>query len=386
MKLGIAALLVGLGLWIGFRAVFILEAERAVLSRPVMVLRTPITGSIDKDTTAEGALVQADTPVFSVYDARVDLSREIELTRLRDRLRGEVASAERVATALHEMHSAFSQRDRSNRSVQRVQLEKQLAEANAAEEAQRALLMNAEQEVQRSRALDTVGIESQRDLERAEMQLWSATAAAERSKYQRQGLRSLVDAVSRGALVDTSAGVGFTYARQKVDEVSLRLLQQQQELERLHADLAGTEASLSREQSRTKLLTRADVTPGKGARIWRRFVSRGSHVVAGQALAEALDCSAAYVSALVYVRQARKLRVGSRARVSLRDDDASYAAEVVNIGASGGGTGGWAPVLAAPPNVPGTMDELVPVVVRLSDQLPATLGSCAAGVDAEIRF
>jgi multidrug resistance efflux pump len=382
--MSIAVGLVGLGSWLGFRSLFVSESERAVLARHLIVLRSPISGQVESTELTEGALLQGGAEAFVIKDPRADTWHETELVQERERLLGEQAAMERALDSLSRMRKSYRNGEERSRAVQVKQLEAMLAGAQADEGSQRALAATADEQLRRSRALGDAGLKPQAELEQAQAMRESAAAAAEKAAHQRESLAMLVSAVSSGAPVDTSTGVGFSYARQRADDVSLLVLTTQREVQRLSASLAALDASITLEKSRASLLQRSPVQVGRRSRIWRRFASSAAFVTAGQPLADAIDCSEEFVSALVYARHAAKLRVGSIARVTLRDDQTDYRGELVNIGADSPNV--VAPALDPPADTTGTTNELVRVLIRLVDAPARLHAACEAGVDARVRF
>jgi multidrug resistance efflux pump len=385
-KLALGASLVASGVVILYRHFFVSQAERAILGRPLVVLRTPINGSVQKANVVEGSVLGPDAEVFEIYDPRAEVWKASELAERQQALQGTLAAMESTLTELDELRRGHKDSELQSREVQRIQLRSQLADARAAELAGRAQAAKSASQLARSVSLQADGIAAVQDLEQATAQQQVAEAGLRQATNQTEALTSLLRAISSGTPVDTAAGVGFSYSRQRSDELTVALVTRHEEVEQQRAQLRAVEAQLEQEKRRAELRQRSSPRFGKRVRVWRRLVGLQDYVSAGQPLAEGLDCSQAFVSALVYIRHAEKLRVGSRARVELNGNGTEYSGQIVTIGALAEGTTSLAPALPEPMPLIGKSDELVPVTVRLDAPAKLPLETCEAGTNARVFF
>lgn len=385
IKVVVGALLFTMGVLIAIRSLFFARSERAVLSRALLTIRTPISGNLEQASALEGAIASPAQALFTVTDDRADLSLLSALSERCRTLENEVEALQRAIGALDEIREAYGRAAGVSTRAQQAQLKALLAEAKAVETARLREAQLTAAQLARSQSLEGFGLASREQLEQATVRQENAEAGFQQAKYQRQSLNTLIRAVSTGASIESSSGTNFTYAKQRADDIAVALVGRSQELEVRKGEHAAVKAALEAERRRADLLRRSVVTSSNRMRIWRALSSPGLHVSAGQPLAEALDCSREYISALVYVRHASKIAVDSHAAVELYGDDREYRAVVVSIGPPGQNPVAVAPALPPPPSNVGTSDELVPVLLRLegAEHLRA---NCAAGIDAEVTF
>jgi hypothetical protein len=375
--------LLAVGLTAGWQGLFVPQAERALMGRRVIALRSPIEGLVERAEAVEGALLAADSQPYQVKDPRAETARSAELTQRQATLQGELAALERATTGLKSLQSLYRQRDSTSRSVQIAQLKTLLTDARANATARESAASASAAEGERSQTLLELGLTTQRQLEQAQSAEKVAAAQAVQAANQAQSLDAVLGAVSAGVPIDVTEGGAFTYARHKADEVALLLMNREQELLTRRALLAATSDELAAEQRRIALRAQADIGPGARARVWKRLVSRGEFVRSGQTLAEALDCSEAMITSVVSARTASKIRIGATATVKLAGDETSYSGVVTSLGGYTAATA-IGPVLDAPPAKPGDADELLLAVIRVTDS--RLRKDCAAGSDADVRF
>lgn len=375
--------LLAVGLTAGWQGVFVAKAERALMGRRVITLRTPIEGVVERAEAVEGTLLTADSQPYQIKDPRAETARSAELTQRQATLQGEVAALEQATGALRRLQALYRERDSTSRTVQIAQLKTLIKDARANALAQESAANASAAEGKRSQTLLELGLTTQRQLEQAQSTEKLSAAQAAQAANQAQSLDAVLGAVSAGVPIDVTDGGAFTYARRKADEVALLLMNREQELLARRALLTATNDELAAEQRRIALRAQADVGPATRARVWKRLVTRGEFVRSGQALAEALDCSEAMITSVVSARTASKIRIGATATVKLAGDERTYAGVVTSLG---GYTAASAigPGLDPPPPKPGNADELLLVVVRVTDA--RLRNDCAAGSDADLTF
>ncbi|WP_234905439.1 HlyD family efflux transporter periplasmic adaptor subunit [Agrobacterium pusense] len=104
--------------------------------------------------------------------------------------------------------------------------------------------------------------------------------------------------------------------QQEIRTRSADLLQIQMQMTTMQTRKSELEALASAEAARIDRLTRADLAIPPGTTLYKPVAVTGREVVAGDTLAEALDCRNAFVVAIFSERQAQALSVGSRVKVN----------------------------------------------------------------------
>ncbi len=105
--------------------------------------------------------------------------------------------------------------------------------------------------------------------------------------------------------------------QQEIRTRAADLLQIRMQMTTMQTRKSELETLASAESARIERLTRADLSiPPWGTTLYKPVAATGREVVAGDTLAEALDCRNAFVVAIFSERQAQALSVGSRVKVS----------------------------------------------------------------------
>ncbi len=383
--------LLGVGLTVAgvssaWRALYVHSSERALLARRLVFMRSPIQGRLERANVVEGAILEAQAEAFEVVDPRVEIERRGALQERADALRGEVEVLERSVKALEELRTTHQRHDAASEKAQQAQLRLKLAEARAAEAARQALADSSELQLRRSVALEGAGLGTPSAREEAQGKQLNAAAGVEEARHEAEAIEALLRALASGAPVDTSAGAGFSYSRQKADELTLLCATRGQELEQRRAQLQATMRELEAEQRRVELMRKAAVGVPTRARVWKRLASAGEQIHQGQVLGSALDCSDAFVSALVSPRAAASVRIGSTTKVTLRGDDRSYEAVVIGIGATSGDLSPVRPSIEEAALTSGKLDAATSILLRITRGGEGLRRECAVGVDAEVAL
>ena len=103
---------------------------------------------------------------------------------------------------------------------------------------------------------------------------------------------------SRGVMSDP-ATQDVTYSAQRADEVAIRLATLTREILVLGDDETETAERLAAETQQISLLRHAQILAPLNGTLWRLGVSDGERVMAGDLVAEIVDCSAAFLTVAI---------------------------------------------------------------------------------------
>ncbi len=338
LKISIALGLLGAGIYAMLDDQLSLSTDHAVVSAYTIGLRSPIGGHVAGLRAAPGQLVAQGALLATVEDDRADRQRLVDLTAQRDRALAELAGAEASRDAFYAMAADLAARAGTHRQVALAWYTSQIAEAERNLAAQRARLLKDRQTLARKQQLVQAGFATRAELDaaRADNDVSARTLEAMRDRLTT--LRTQREGVTRGVFVE-SGHIGFNYAQQRADEVTMRLAELDRAILGLRAEAAAATARLAAETGRAAQLASAELPTPSGGMVWRVLAQEGERVGAGDTVAEVMDCQAAFVLAAVPQDRAGSVQLGGVARFRLagesRDRSGRVQAVLGDASASG---------------------------------------------------
>lgn len=119
--------------------------------------------------------------------------------------------------------------------------------------------------------------------------------------------------------------------QQEIRSRSADLLQIKTQMTTMRSRRSELQTLVLAEGSRIERLTHADLSIPAGTELFKPIAATGREVVAGDTLAEALDCRDAFVVAIFSERQAQALAVGSKVKVNAEHWSAEADGTVVRL-------------------------------------------------------
>ena len=327
MKIAVALGLLGAGVYAMLDDQFSLSTETAVVSAYTVGLRSPIGGHVAGLRHAPGEEVTAGALLAVVEDDRADQQRLVDLRALRDRAQSELTAAEAARDAFHAMAADLTARAGTHLEVALAWYASQLAEAQRSLAGAQAKLLRDRQVLDRKRQLLASGFGTRADFEAAQGDHDVSLRTAEAQRQRIATMQTQRDGVRRGVFVE-SGHIGFNYAQQRQDEVTMRLAELDRSIVSLRADLTAAEARLTGEQRHSAQQALAELPSPSGGMIWRVLAQEGERVAAGDTVAEVMDCSAAFVLAVVPQDRAADVQVGGIARFRLSGESRERSGRV----------------------------------------------------------
>jgi multidrug resistance efflux pump len=379
LKIAVALGLLGAGLYAMLDDQFSLSTETAVVSAYTVGLRSPIGGHVAGLRHAPGEEVAAGTLLAVVEDDRADQQRLIDLRALRDRARSELTAAETARETFRAVAADLTARAGTHKEVALAWYASQLAEAQRSLAGAQAKLLRDRQILDRKRQLVTSGFGTRADFEAAQGDHDVSLRTLEAQRQRIATLQTQRDGVRRGVFVE-SGHIGFNYAQQRQDEVTMRLADLERSIVSLRADVSAAEARLAGEQQHSAQQAMAELPSPSGGMVWRVLAQEGERVAAGDTVAEVMDCGAAFVLAVVPQDRAADVQVGGIARFRLSGESRERSGRVQAV-LGEGSVASERNLAAMPARLPhgGAL-----VRVALSPPAPGETASCPVGRSARL--
>jgi multidrug resistance efflux pump len=289
----------------------------ATVNAPVLVVRAPIDGELRLRGHPVGSFISAGEAIGSVRDDRVDPGRLLELQRSEAALQSEVTRLEALLAAAHAAREMFGKEAERYRRGRQQQLERRLAEANAALLAAQARARELEAALKRALELGERGVQTAAGIERAR----SAFEIAEQEWKSARERVSYVGIEMVAAAEGTYLGDSYNdapFSLQRLRDLDQRSAELAAELAHAHKRLAQTAEQISDERARLAGLSSAELNAPTAGILWDYLASTGEVVRKGQDLLRLVDCAGVMVTAGVSERLYNSLKPGDRARFRLR--------------------------------------------------------------------
>lgn len=288
-----------------FPPVFTSQTNRALINAPVIPLTTPISGVVKMSDNNGNAAVENDK-----VDNTTLIGLKVQLAALDNELRQKNAIIGDYAIRIDGLNgdlasqqAALLQRTESDleaakAALQMVTYSTRIAKAEAARKQKlvaKGVYFGIGDDI-----VDTIQLE--------DTKLQAAKVAVDKlnkeMSFARQGIYIGSDLQSLQNL------------QQEIRTRSADLLQIRMQMTTMQTRRSKLETLASAEAARIDRLTRADLAIPPGTTLYKPVAVTGREVVAGDTLAEALDCRNAFVVAIFSERQAQALSVGSRVKVN----------------------------------------------------------------------
>ena len=312
----VAVGLLGAGLWAVLDDHLSLSTDHAVVSAYTTKLRSPIAGTVSGLDVQPGSAVAAGARLAAVEDDRADQVRLDDLRGRHDRARAELDAGRAARAELERLGAALELRGARHREVAAAWYAAQSGEAERLLAAAQARELRARRDLERKARLAAGGFATASDLDRARAEQEVAAREAEAQERRIAALRAQAAGLREGVFVDAGHS-GAAYAAQRLDEVSLRLVEVGRSVASSDAEARALAAQLREEEWRSDRLRRAELPAPASGMLWRVLAQRGERLAPGDPVVEMVDCSAAFLLAALPQDQVARVRLGGAARVRL---------------------------------------------------------------------
>jgi len=295
-----------------FPPVFTSQTSRALINAPIIPLTTPISGVVKTSNDRGGATIENDK-----VDNTTLIGLKVQLAALDNEMRQKNSIVSDYASRIDDLNRDLS----SQQAALLLRTESDLEAAEAALQMVTYSTRIAKAEAARKQKLVDKGVfqgisEDIADtIQLEDTKLKAARVAVNKLNkdmtFARQGIYIGSDLQSLQNL------------QQEIRTRTADLMQVRMQMTTLETRRSELETLATTEASRIDRLTHADLAIPPGTTLYKPVAATGREVVAGDTLAEALDCRNAFVVAIFSERQAQALSVGSRVKV----DAGSWAQE-----------------------------------------------------------
>ncbi len=330
LRFAIGGALLLIGAFFTFDRFFALHTSDAMLSAAPMVLRARIDGVVSVNAMLLGGIVEAQSPIGSITDDRVDDSRLAEL-------QGATRIAEEELAALHVrlgQLAAQAQETRGHvasfRNARTEQLAARLREADAAAASAQAKLRETAVTLRRTESLFATQTASGAALDLARSNQSAAQSDFNAAVHHQAAARAELAAATSGVFA-LDAATDRSISQQRYDQLQTRAGDLSSELATAQAKVDGLRNQLAIEQARVAHRAHVDLTLPVRARLVRIAAQDGELVSRGQEIATAVDCSQPMVTADVTEAVFRKLSVGMTGEFRTGNDGVRHPGRIVQM-------------------------------------------------------
>jgi multidrug resistance efflux pump len=363
--------------------VFTASSLEGTVTSPLITIRSPIDGVVSVNALKPGSQVGEQDSLFMIENRLVDDRPRAELEAKLASSKQEFAVLDMKRVELTALREEIQKRNAAHKTATVARLEYVILETASQLSAARAQAERSHSESQRINALAASGVAAQTRLEDVVLAAQKAQFEIERLTAGLKRLNVELAAAKDGVLL----GEGYSdspYSQQRIDELSVRLIELAAERASLEAKQHELAARLGVEQTREDNLRRYAINSPIDGIVWNLRVTSGAVVTRDMPLAEVVDCNSAYVEAVVPDTHYDDLRIGEHVDVKLRGNDQMLTGTIRSVRGQSAIVDRNA--LAASLN-PRHNDSLtVTVEIDRRDLQQVSNGVCAIGRSAKVVF
>ncbi|MEA5389872.1 HlyD family efflux transporter periplasmic adaptor subunit [Cyanobium gracile UHCC 0139] len=379
-------LLISAGLLITALAIvinfFTARSRDAVINATPIVLRSPVTGTLESLNVGTGVEVRPGQTLAIIVNPRASrdtlsaLETELETARGRlqelrtrsDLRRKLVERLSQDARQQRNLEVARDQGDRDSLGFALDRARKELAFAQRETKRQEELFQAgavAANVVDRARTTELQRAREVRGLE-AQLAGQAAVLEASRNELTLRNNRSNSDPVVR------------------LQEATIALENAEGDVRTQAFQVSGLEQQVAVARKEWQERSSARLVSPRKAVIWQLGAQRGDSVDAMQSLIQMIDCSQRWLTTTVAENDLNRIRLGSKARIELVGNRDKLRGEVVGIRS---GIGRTQLGEEAPTPVPINLARESEVKIRILNDFPAPPGEfCYVGFTAKVSF
>ncbi|WP_240535346.1 HlyD family efflux transporter periplasmic adaptor subunit [Rhizobium freirei] len=284
---------------------FTSSTARALINAPLLPLTTPINGVVRISDQMGRASVENDK-----VDNSTLIGLKVQLAALDNELRQKNSIIDDYAIRIRDLHNDLS-------SQQSALLSRTDADLKAAQTALEMVTYSAriaKSDATRKLRLMVKGAAAGNADEVADS-IHLEDSKLEAAKLSVEKLSNEMNFARDGIYIGSDLQ-SLQNLQQEIRSRSADLLQIKMQMTTMQSRRSELETLVAKESARIDRLMHADLAIPPGTRLYKPIAATGRQVVAGDTLAEALDCHDAFVVAIFSERQAQALAVGSKVKVT----------------------------------------------------------------------
>ncbi len=366
--------MLGLGAYAVMSDQIAIATDNAVVSAYSVSVRTPIDGVVGGTDLRIGAKITRGTLLAEVRNSRIDDQRLVDLRGHLAKARASLEATKTELLSLGTLRDDMARRAQAYLAASSARLAGSIAEARNALAAAGEQREQAQRVLGRRSSLTQTGFSSAADLDKARSDYNVAARGADALQGRLDALLAQAKAAEQGVTAESGSN-DVTYSAQRADEIDIRIGELTRESALQQAEIEETLARLSNEEQRvSKLEAAALVAPASGI-IWKLKASEGERLGTGDSVAQIVDCTSAFIIAIVPQNRVPDIEVGSNAEYRLSGDSATRHGRVLSV--TGDATGSDQNLAALPFEQKGTT-----ATVRIALDGPS--GECLVGRNARV--
>ncbi|MFZ0712292.1 MAG: HlyD family efflux transporter periplasmic adaptor subunit [Terrimicrobiaceae bacterium] len=338
---------------------------KGVVNAPILLIRSPIDGTITMVALRPGETISQGQNLFQIENARFDTSNLDRLRSEKERSKAAMSGLKILLQEYTQKRDALESRLKDHLEATKNSIAQKLNEATQQQTQAAEAETQASRDMPRQKTLAEKGANARMRWTQARNEKNAWQAVAERNVAE-------LDANGEGILL---AGYSETpYARQRMDELDIRLSETKAKLDQEQNLQAALEKELEGEQSRTIKLSEATIVSPSLSLVQSLRVSKGSDVVKGAVLCELIDCNNSYVEASIPEKDFDSVKLGQKAAVYLYGNHNPIPGVVISVRGAGAYNASNAEESAAMLNRT-TPDSMIVSVSINAEDLIKTFGS-----------
>ena len=339
-------------LCIGLFAVFseskFVSTSDAVVSSYILAVRAPVEGSVTGLPISSGVDVERGQPLGRISNPILDHQHLDDLQTLVEQSQSTADAVAKEQQILSAQRAALVERSNDHIEAVKARLDRELSQAQQELNADQMQSTEAAREADRGRQLFALGIMSRADYEKL-------AAAEVVAAHQRDAQQSYVEAIklqssaaSKGILIEPGTDNDVSYSRQRADEISIRLADNERTLATSRLQALQAQKEIAAEAARVQMMGNAALTSPIDAQIWKLNAVNGEHVSAGETVVSLVDCQRQFI--IAEIPQTRLPEVAIHQKASFRLSGESKERSGIVLSVSGDSIHQDGASLAALPN------------------------------------
>lgn len=331
VKLCAAALITVAGAYGIFSESEYVTSGNAVVSAYVVAVRAPIEGVLSGLPPLAGTIVRQGSVLGRVENERVDNQHLDALRTLEQTARSEADALEAEQGTLKRQREALIARSLSHAKALLERFDQEAAGAARKVSASGLALDQGNRELKRARELHVAGIMADAEFERISS---SAGVLSEQKAAQEAALAALRGesaATLQGLLTEPGTNNDVSYSRQRADELSIKLAENERMLIALRVQARDAAHALEVEQSRAGLMHASDLSVPLEALLWKLNASNGERVAAGDQIVSLIDCRHQFVLAKIPQDRVPDIALNGTVKLRLAGDELERRGTVLSV-------------------------------------------------------
>jgi multidrug resistance efflux pump len=319
--------------WLLSPSIWNITSSQAVVNARIMMLHSPIEGTIATPPPAVGKAVGAESYLVESNNPLVDNSRREQLKTETASLDERVAALKKQHELLEELKSKLAESARRYQEATIRRLEKQVEEAKSMTSAADAFLQQRKYKNEQLSKLyrERKGI-SQAEVVTARLAAEAAQNKADQAHLTVRRLADEVESIRKGNYIGPGDGRNdVPYSMQRIHEIAIRQQDIQAKNQEFAARGAQVQKQLRIEDKRVERQSCCRLKAPIDGIVWRRPLANGSTVTRQTLVLELLDASDIFVDALISERHFGDVHPGDKVVIKLIGSHAEVVATVRDV-------------------------------------------------------